>query len=437
MKQQIFYNFWGKRNPWIDDNGNEIKNFIEDNIKVTSVYLELVKIYKGNNDSVQMALNSPRRMKVFTWEGPKDTTFSYLDSLRYYAKIYQSGFMCYEPTTGHILAYVGGNDHSFFKFDKVYQSKRQPGSTFKTFAYLAAINSGFSPCDLYVDRPVTIQYEEHGEKKRWSPFNAKGFFTYDTLTLRMAMGQSCNSITSQLTEKIGWGKVVDYAYKCGIKSNLESVPSICLGSSDVSVFEMTRAYGTIQNDGISSEPHIVNCIFDNSGNKVAQFKPSTKEVLNYETAFIMKYMLMGTLQEHDGTSQALWSYRLFEKGNEVGGKTGTTSNCSDAWYMAITKNLVIGCWVGTDYRAVHLRSEAGQGSRITLPIVGKFLEKAIAAKNPHIETGRLLKPRQKITRAYLCNYQWHSNNDTLKADSILIQKADSNQIMENDSVINQ
>ena len=417
--QQQFKEQWGKNNPWTDDNGKELPDFIQTQIKLTATYKDLLRIHSNNSDTIEQLLNTAKKMKVFTWDGPKDTIFSSYDSLRYYAKIIQSGLMSWNPFNGKIVAYVGGIDHNFFKYDKVTQSKRQPGSTFKPFAYLAAIDKGCDPCDRFEDKPILIKY---GNGETWQPRNSDGVFTYSYKSLRRAMAQSCNSITAQLTEIVGWDAVATYAHQCGIKSKLDVVPSICLGTSDVSVYEMANAYGTIVNNGNKCEPIIVGSIYDKEGQLIQEFKPQFTKVLSDETSWLMRYMFLGGMEEPGGTSAALWSFNLFQNQNQIGGKTGTTSNNSDAWYMGITKNLVTAIWTGTDYRSVHLKHDAGQGSRAALPIFGKYMEQAIANKNPLVEIGRWPKPDKKIYRQYQgCAGQVGGQIDSTATDSLNLQ----------------
>jgi penicillin-binding protein 1A len=399
--QQRFYEFWGNRNPWTDDQGREIPGFLESNIRRSSLYKELKKEFGGNEDSVTAELNRKKPMSIFTWKGPVDTTMSTMDSLNYYTRILQGGMMSFDPFEGAIRAYVGGNDFRFFKYDHVTKSRRQPGSTFKTFAYTAAIDKGYSPCDTFIDRPVYIFYND---TEMWEPKNTTWTYTFYKKTLRRALAQSVNSVTAQLTEKIGWTTVADYARRLGIKSKLAEVPSICLGSSDVNVHELTNAYGTILADGVYRDPRIVAVIYDHDGKKIKEFKSAEKRIITSETAWLIRYMLLGCIQEPRGTSQALWSFDLFKNGNEVTGKTGTSSNNSDAWYVGMSQNLVTGIWVGTEYRSVHFRGDVGQGSRLALPIFGKYLQSALKSRHPLVKTGRFPAPEVKITKPYNCFY---------------------------------
>lgn len=410
--QKTFYEHWGKRNPWVDENGNELKRFIEISMTFTPAYEHLKRKYSNNKDSINIALNQKRRMRVFTYDGPKDTTFSSFDSLRYYAKILNAGMMSLDPIAGEIRAYVGGIDYNFFKYDHVTQAKRQAGSTFKPFAYLAALSDTFTPCSQFVDKPVKIEYEGG---QIWEPKNSNGTFTYHIKTLRRAMAQSCNSVTAQLTEAVGWDKVVEYAHKAGITSKLDTVPSICLGSSDVNIFEMVRSYGTFVNKGERTDPIIVKRIYNSENELLESFTTHKEPQITEETAWLMLYMLLGGIQEPGGTSQALWGYDVFGNSNEIGGKTGTTSNYSDAWYMGVTHDLVAGVWVGADYRSVHFRHGAGQGSKAALPIFAKMLEKAYKDPKSGITQGRFPKPGVKIKKEYYCSY----DEDSLVLDSLL------------------
>lgn len=419
--QKRFNNTWQTENPWRDENGVEIPNFLETLARRLSIYKKLDKKYNGNVDSINFALNQKHRMKVFTWKGQKDTTFSTYDSLAYYAKILQAGLMSYDPVTGLVKAYVGGINHNYFKYDHVTQAKRQAGSTFKPFVYLTAIDNGYSPCDKFTDKPVTITYEEDGETKTWSPKNSDWVFTGKEMSLRWAMGKSCNSVTAQLTEAVGWDNVVKYAKKLGIESPLKAVPSVGLGSNDVTVYEMVRAYGTFLNKGMKTEPLLVTKITDHDGKLIKEFVVEQEQVISEETAWLMLHMFKGGMEEPGGTSQALWEYDLWQKGNEIGGKTGTTSNHSDGWYMGISKDLVTGVWVGADERSVHFKTSAyGEGSKTALPIYGKFMEKLYKDPKSGITFGKLPKPWVKIEKDYYCPTPRQPRADTSAVDSTMV-----------------
>lgn len=420
MLQKRFYSIWGKKAPWRDSHGIEIKDFVLKAEQKLPIYDLLDKKYKGDTTQIQAYFKKPKKMKIFSWNGDRDTTLSSIDSIKYYAKILNTGMMTIEPTTGKIKVWVGGIDYKYFNFDHVNQSKRQAGSTFKPFAYLTALDNGYSPCDKFTDKPVSISYMDNGKPDVWAPNNADFKFSYREMSLRWAMGKSVNSITAQLTEKVGWDKVVEYAHKCGIESPLKSVPSVSLGSNDVSVFEMVRAYSTFLNRGNKIDPLLVTKITDQNGGLLEEFTLKTEKVLSDEIAWLMLYMFRGGMEEPGGTSQALWEYPgLWKKAsNQIGGKTGTSSDYVDGWYMGITKDLVTGIWVGADDRSVHFNtSESGEGSHTALPIFGRFMEKVYADPKSGYQPGPFPKPWSKITKQYDCPSP-RISADTTSADTL-------------------
>ncbi len=421
MLQKRFDNLWGTKNPWRDSNGDEIKDFLLKAEEHLPIYAMLQKKYSNNTALINQYFDKPKRMTVFTWNGDKDTTFSSADSIRYYTRILNTGMMTIEPSTGKIKVWVGGIDHRYFNYDHVNQSRRQAGSTFKPFAYLTAIDNGFSPCDKFTDKPVSIKYTDAGKAQVWEPKNSDFRFSYEEMSLRWAMGKSVNSITAQLTEQVGWDKIVDYAHKCGIESPLKSVPSVSLGSNDVSVYEMVRAYSTFLNKGERIDPLLVTKITDQDGNVLDEFNLKTEKVLSEETAWLMLYMFRGGMEEPGGTSQSLWDYPgLWKRDNQIGGKTGTSSNYVDGWYMGITKDLVTGIWVGADDRSVHFNTtETGEGSHTALPIFGRFMEKVYADPKSGYTYGLFPKPWVKITKEYNCPSP-HINTDTATTDSLMM-----------------
>ncbi len=382
--QNRFDNYWRNQhsNPWADEKGHEIPGFIAEAMRRTPYYKALEKRFHGDTARIGEELRRPRPMTVFSLKGPKEMTLSPLDSLAYYKRFLRCGMMTMNPNTGQILAWVGGADFNFFKFDHVRQARRQPGSTFKPFVYLTAIDKGYSPCDRLRDQRITIKYEENGEPMEWQPNNVTRSYTGSNMTLRYAMGRSVNSVTAQLTEKVGWGEVAKYAHKTGITSPLLAVPSIGLGSGgDVSVYEMVNAYSTFANGGFRNEPQLISKVEDRNGNLIDAPQPRQKRVLRAETALLMQHMLLGTMQEPGGTSQSLWDYpQLWKKNNEIGGKTGTTSNYSDGWYMGVTQDLVTGTWVGGEDRSIHFRtSNTGEGGKTALPVFGRYMTKLYEA----------------------------------------------------------
>lgn len=416
--QKRFENVWGNENPWRTSDGKEIVDFPEKAAQRLPYYDFLKKRFNGNRDSIDHYLNLPKKMKVFSWNGEKEVIYSTIDSIKYYAKILNTGMMTLDPFNGHIKVWVGGINHNYFKYDHVNQAKRQAGSTFKPFAYLAALEAGMNPCDKFIDQAVRIPYIIKGKTEYWEPKNSNYSFSGRQMSMRWAMGKSVNSITAQITEKVGAENVVKYAHECGIESDLKAVPSVSLGPNDVSVFEMVKAYGTFLNKGVRSEPILVEKIMDLDGNLIEKFKSKQKRTLSEEIAWLMIYMLRGGMEEPEGTSQALWEWDLWKNNNQIGGKTGTSSDYVDGWYMGVTKDLVTGVWVGCDERSVHFKtSQTGEGSRTALPIFGKFMEKVYKDKTLGINQGPFPKPGVKITREYQCETPRYST-DTTTVDSL-------------------
>jgi penicillin-binding protein 1A len=398
--QKKFYKEMGTRDPWVDGSNRVIPNFIEDAVKRTEAY-RLLKVRYGNDtDSINLKLNEKKKMKVFSWEKEEvDTLMSTMDSLRYYKKFLQSGFMSMDPHTGQIKAWVGGIDHKYFKFDHVIRGKRQPGSTFKPFVYAAAIENGYSPCYSVIDQPVEVYIPG---QPAWRPSNADGKFTYEKMTIRMAMARSVNSITAYMMKKLSPKIVMETAKRIGITSDLQEVPSLALGVNDVSVYEMVGAFGTFVNKGEHTTPFYIDRIEDKNGNVIQQFTAKKRPAMSEEHAYLMTYMLRGGFEESSGTSQGV-PYTL-RQGNELGGKTGTTQNASDGWYMGVSKDLVSGVWVGGDDRAIHFRSWIeGQGGRTARPIWVNYMEKVYGDKSLNYTMGPFPRPERPLSIEINCD----------------------------------
>ncbi|MBS9524217.1 transglycosylase domain-containing protein [Litoribacter ruber] len=399
--QKTFENEMGNRKPWIDSQGREIPNFLDNAVKRTEAYRLLVNRYGADSDSVKIKLREKKKMRVFSYElGEIDTLMSTMDSLEYYKKFLQTGFVSLDPSTGHIKAWVGGVNHKHFKYDHVRQGKRQPGSTFKPFVYAAAIENGYGPCYEVIDQPVEVNIPG---QPTWSPKNADGKFTYEKMNIREAMARSVNSVTAFMMKKLSPQVVIETAHRIGITSQLDPVPALALGTSDVSIMEMVGAFGTFANKGEHITPFYIDRIEDKNGNVLQQFTPRKKPAMSEEHAYLMVYMLRGGLEESGGTSQGVpWALR--DEGNEIGGKTGTTQNASDGWYMGMTKDLVSGVWVGGDDRAIHFRSWiAGQGSRTARPIWVKFMQKVYEDETLEITKGPFPKPDRPLSIELDCS----------------------------------
>jgi penicillin-binding protein 1A len=370
--QAEFEKEWGVRKPWVDSNGNELKNFIDRKVKELPHYKTLQRRYDNNEDSIRIVLNRKRRMNIFDWKGEHEVMFSTMDSIEYYNRFLNVGLMAMDPRNGAIKVWIGGINHKHFKFDHVQQSRRQPGSTFKAFVYGKAMEDGYSPCDQLQDISPAIKTDGGVYHVK----NAGGSYGDGTsYTLRRAMAKSLNSITMQLMQRLKPENVASFAQRLGIKSNIDPVYSLGLGTSDVSLHELVGAYSSFVNLGLYNEPFYITRIEDKHGNILATFTPTKKQVMHENTAYKMVYMLQGGVDEEGGSSRGL-SFQVTDD-NEVGGKTGTTNNASDTWYIGITHNLVTGVWVGGDERSVHFPSWSalGSGSRSALPLWDKFMQK--------------------------------------------------------------
>jgi penicillin-binding protein 1A len=389
--QKQFFNYWKGRNPWVDENGKEIPGFIEQAARKTLAYKNFLEQYNGNKDSAMLAMNNKYRMSLFSWKGDVDTVMSLMDSIRYTKHFLRAGLMSMDPNTGHIKAWVGGINFRHFKYDHVRQGKRQPGSAFKPIVYTAAIDNGYSPCYEMVDSPVTFYNPE--TNTYWTPKNSDGKYSGERMTLRKAMAQSINTVAAGLMKKLTPPTVVEYARKLGIESPLDPVPALCLGASDVSVFELVGAYATFVNNGTYTKPFYISKIMDKNGVLLKEFYPEKREALNEETAYQMVHMLKGATTERNGTALGLYRLGKTLQNNEVGGKTGTTSNYSDGWFIGITKDLVTGIWVGGEDRSIHFRSfNLGQGSRMAMPIWSYYMDKVYADSWTGVTKGPFKRP---------------------------------------------
>lgn len=376
LLQNKFDAHWKDQNPWIHENGKEIVGYIENAIKKTPLYQKLLKEYGTDTESIDKVLNRPVPTTLFSWEGPIQKTITPLETFKHHRRILQAGCMAMDPYTGYIKAWVGGIDYKHFQYDHVKQSKRQTGSTFKPIVYTVALDNGYLPTDLVTDEPVTF-LQPNGTT--WTPQNAWKTYSGKQYTLRYAMAKSYNSITSYLIKRLTPQLVVDYAKRMGLQGPLDPVPAICLGCSDASIYEMVGAYSTFLNQGVWTEPFFITHIEDKHGNILQTFIPQHHEAIHEDTADLMTYMLQGSLDEGalNGVSIALRAQ------NEIAGKSGTTSNHSDGWFIGLTQNLCTGVWVGGEDRCIHFRDfRLGQGSATARPIWEKFITRLY--NDPHL-----------------------------------------------------
>lgn len=362
--QKQFFAHWGKVKPW---EGHE--EIISDAIRRSRRYRNL-KAQGLSEKKIMEEFNTPIPMTLFTWDGEKEMKASPLDSIRHHLQYLNAGFLAMEPESGEVKAWVGGINHDFFQFDHVREStKRQVGSIFKPFVYAMAIEEGIQPCELISAGQQTYINEEGQE---WTPRNSQ--YDYDvSYTMRGALAYSVNTVSVKLIQRAGILNTIDLAHNLGITSDIAEDPSISLGSSSISVMEMTGAYAALANSGISSYPYFIQSIRDRSGKVYDGFKPpaSGKQAISPETTQIIRHMLQSVVQEGTG-SRLRWKYGIM---NDVAGKTGTTQDNADGWFMAVTPKLVIGTWVGADDPRISFRSTyLGQGSNTALPITAYFLE---------------------------------------------------------------
>lgn len=422
--QRNFNSHWRGQQPWQDENHQVIANFIEDIAKQQPAYKHLTARFPNEPDSVEYYLNKPHTVKVFDYEkGEVEKEMSTMDSIRYMVSFMHCSFVAMEPQTGHVKAWVGDIDFNHWKYDKV-TAQRQPGSTFKLFVYTEAMEQGLTPCDKRRDEYFSMKVWDAKKKEEvtWAPTNANGYFTGDSMPLKIAFAQSINSVAVRLGQEMGIKNIIETARNMGIKSPLDDAPALALGSSDVNLLELANAYSTVVNEGKAhKEAILITKILDRNGKEIYVAPTEETQAISVRSAYLMQQMLQGGLRERGGTSQSLWGYIGKYPDTEFGGKTGTSNNHSDAWFMGVSPNLVVGAWVGGEYRCIHFRTGAlGQGSRTALPICGYFLQSVFADPAFQRYHGKFKKPDgADIDRSmYECAYTWKEKNDTIEADSI-------------------
>lgn len=362
-----------KTRPFSGITQTEIRKIMERGIKNSERYYNLQAEGKSEKEILD-SFNEERSMSLFTWKGLKDTILTPYDSIRYYKGMLRGGFMAMEPGTGKVKAYVGGADYSHFMYDMVTKGKRQVGSTFKPFLYTVALQEGMSPCIETLNVPQTFILPS-GDT--WTPKNAGNSRVGELVTLKWGLANSVNNITAWILKQFSPQAIVKIARSMGIVSPMDAVPALCLGIPDVTVKEMVGAYGTFANKGVYAEPIFVSRIEDRNGDIIAEFSTTTHEVMSEETAYTMTQLLRNVVDW--GTGQRL-RYR-YKVNAPWGGKTGTTDNNSDGWFMSLNPYLVTGTWVGGEDRSVHFQQTAyGQGANMSLPIFGLFIQKVYADK---------------------------------------------------------
>ena len=420
--QKRFNDHWGRTNPWQDERHQEIPNFIENIAKRLPTYKYLQKRFPNSPDSIDYYLNIPHPVKLFSYDNAYETEMSTLDSIRYMEHFMHCGFVAIETTTGHVKAWVGDIDFDTWKYDKV-TAMRQPGSTFKLFVYTEAMNQGMTPCDRKVDSYFSMKVWDENKKKEvlWAPTNANGYFSDLETPLKSAFAQSINSIAVKVGQEVGIERIAQTAHNMGIESQLDPTPALALGSSDVNLLELVNAYSTVVNDGKYHRPIMVTKILDRDGNTIYISETEEKQAISYRSAFLMQQMLMAGMREPGGTSMNMWTYVRNFGDTDFGGKTGTSNNHSDAWFVGVCPKLVCGAWVGGEYRAIHFRTgQLGQGSRTALPICGSFYEKVLNDPAFINYRGRFNKSKLDEIRSemYQCPYVYYHPEDSISSDSI-------------------
>lgn len=425
--QHNFDNHWrGMGDPWRDEKGNIIEGFIEDKIRKTDTYKMLQARFPNNEDSINYYLNKPHDVVLYSYDGPIHKTMSSIDSLKYMVKFMHTGFVAIEPGTGYVRAYVGDIDFKTWKYDKV-RAMRQPGSTFKLFVYATAMKQGLTPADARKDEYIRMRV--YDQRKRdstyWQPHNANGRFSNANIPLRSAFAQSVNTIAVKLGQEVGIDNVIQTAHDMGIKSPLDNNPSLPLGSNDVNLLELVNAYGTVADYGMHVEPVMVTRIVNAEGKTIFELKTEEgTRALPQTAAFYMQKLLEAGVRDGGGTSQTLGAGMYlgpFSNKLDMGGKTGTSNNHSDAWFVGVTPNLVAGAWVGGEYRSIHFRTGAlGQGSRTALPIVAQFLRSVMddPALSPNYLHKYAMPPAGIDASTYQATYNPPAaQTDTLANDS--------------------
>lgn len=417
--QENFNDNWDDVDPWQGAG----RGFLEEKIKQTDTYKVLAARYPDNPEIIREKLNEKHTVRLFSYnsKGYVEKNMSSMDSLRYMLRFMHTGFIAIEPATGYVKAYVGDVDYKTWQYDNV-RAGHQPGSTFKLFVYTTAIKNGLTPNDRRKDEEISIR-DANAKGGKWRPQNANGKFSGNQMSLRSAFAHSVNTIAVKLGQEFGISNVISTAYDMGIQSNLVNTPSLALGSSDVTPYELVSAYTTVANYGTHVEPCCITRIENAEGDALYVAKQRSHISLSEREAFYMQALLAASVKE--GTSHSLQDYFdefYSENRISVGGKTGTTNNHTDAWFVGVTPKLVAGAWVGGQYRQIHFRSGAlGQGSRAALPIVGDFFRRVLNNRSLANEYLAVYHAPSGVDASAIRaqSSENHSeDNDSLNADSI-------------------
>ena len=391
--------------PFRDIEKEDIDRIFNNAMKSSARWRKMKAQGKSESD-IRKSFDVATDMSIFSWNGDIDTTMTPRDSIRYYKKFLRTGMMSMVPQTGEVRAWVGGINMNHFQYDHVQTGKRQVGSTFKPFLYATAVDQlRLSPCDTLPNTLYCIAEGKHGNMKDWCPDNSNAEYG-GMITMKDALAQSINTVSARLMDKVGPQPVIDLVRKLGVKGDIPPVPSIALGTPDLSLYEMVSAYGAFANQGVYVEPQIVSTIADKNGTILYQHVPQTRDVLSAESAYVTLQLMEGVTRS--GSGRRLRNtypsnrndYKNVITGypygftNAIAGKTGTTQNQSDGWFMGIVPNLVTGVWVGGDDRATHFSGlRYGQGATMALPIWGVYMKEIYKNKDLGISDGEFKKPK--------------------------------------------
>jgi len=394
-----------KTAPFRDLNKQEIDKLLKTAMRRSERYRVYTKEMGKSKKEAYASFDVKKKMKVFSWKGEIDTVMTPKDSMLYYKKFLRTGLLSIEPQTGHVKAWVGGINHKFFKYDHAKQGKRQVGSTFKPFVYATAIDQlKYSPCDTMEDAFGCISAGRYGLLEDWCPKNSNGEYS-GKITLKEALANSVNTISMKLMDQVGPKNVIQMAQNLGVKSDIIEAPSICLGTPDLSLYEMVNSYGTLANMGQYVKPTIISRIEDKNGTVLYHNTPETKDVLSEESAYVTVKLMEGVTRFGSGQrlrtskgwgaeyTKGIVTGHPYEFKNDIAGKTGTTQNNSDGWFMGMVPNLVTGVWVGAEDRAVHFRSiRYGQGATMALPIWAQYMKSCYTEKDLNISQEPFKEP---------------------------------------------
>ncbi len=391
-----------KNRPFLRLNEQETEKLMRKAMKNSDRWRQMEGQGKSEAEIVK-SFGVKTKMKIFTWKGERDTVMTPTDSIRYYKGFLQSGVMAMEPSTGHVKAWVGGNNYKYFQYDHVGQGARQVGSTFKPFVYATAIEQlNMSPCDSIIDSPFTIPKGRHNVTETWTPQNSNGEYR-GMVTLKKALALSINTVSAKLIDKTGPEAVVELTHKLGVHSQIPPQPSIALGAVEITVQEMVAAYSTFANEGVYIQPQFISRIEDKNGVVIYEPVAESHDVLNKDIAFAVVKLLQGVTESGSGarlrTQGGGHGYNRvtgypYAFTNPIAGKTGTTQNQSDGWFVGMVPNLATGVWVGCEDRSARFKSLVyGQGATSALPIWGLFMEKCYADKELNVSKGEFERPK--------------------------------------------